>query len=214
MDYSSCRGGKKTTFLSRCTQFWEFVELFYFRLLLWCVCLCVCGVCLGFNCQSELTWVDVPLTRDRGSLKLTIHWQREKHTLTHVCVRNTWIQTVTDTWIQGRRTRKNIEILSAWEKKREKKNRMKKTRRRAGEEEGGRARCKERWKWRWKERCLVNKVLSTTSPGESTLPYPLRLDISLCRSHSLSCCDTRGTRCNHRGTPRKPPLPFTQSPVS
>lgn len=90
---------------------------------------------------------------------------------------------------------KNIEILSRREKNRIKEKTCEPERKK----ESGAKVQRERWKWRWKERCLVNKVLSTTSPGESTLPYPLRLDISLCRSHSLSCCDTRGTRCNHRG---------------
>lgn len=52
------------------------------------------------------------------------------------------------------------------------------------------ARWKERWKSRWKERCLVNKVLSTTSPGESTLLYPLRLDIALHVDPALSLVAT------------------------
>lgn len=75
-----------------------------------------------------------------------------------------------------------------------------------------RERLKERWKQRWKERCLVNKVLSTTSPGESTLPYPLRLDIFLSVDPTLSLVVTRGEHATITGgRPRNLTAPLSVS---
>ena len=49
----------------------------------------------------------------------------------------------------------------------------------------------------WLTRCWARQALGSHAP----LPSKIR-HLSLCRSHSLSCCDTRGTWHYHRGTPR------------